>query len=70
MVAMSLALAPLHVMSVWYCLPAALLGAIFLVDALRLFGGPTKTHARVLFKFSILYLALMCLVMVFDRVVT
>jgi len=69
MVAMSLALVPLHVMSVWYFVPAALLGAIFLVDALRLFGGATKTHARALFKFSILYLALMCLVMVFDRVV-
>ena len=69
MVAMSLALVPLHVMSVWYFVPAALLGAIFLIDALRLFGGATKTHARALFKFSILYLALMCLVMVFDRVV-
>ncbi len=69
MVAMSLALVPLHVMSVWYFVPAALLGAIFLADALRLFAGPTKTHARALFKFSILYLALMCLVMVFDRIV-
>jgi len=69
MVAMSLVLVPLHVMGVWYVVPAALLGAIFLVAALRLFGGPTKTHARALFKFSILYLALMCLVMVFDRVV-
>jgi protoheme IX farnesyltransferase len=69
MVAMSLALVPLHVMSVWYFVPAALLGAIFLADALRLFAGPTKTHARALFKFSILYLALMCLVMVFDHIV-
>jgi len=69
MVAMSLVLVPLHVMSVWYLVPAAVLGAIFLVDALRLLGGPTKTYARTLFKFSILYLALMCLVMVFDRIV-
>jgi protoheme IX farnesyltransferase len=69
MVAMSLVLVPLHVMGVWYVVPAAFLGAIFLFAALRLFGGPTKTHARALFKFSLLYLALMCLVMVFDRVV-
>jgi len=69
MVAMSLILVPLHVMSPWYLVPAAVLGAIFLFDALRLFGAPTKMNARVLFKFSLLYLALMCLVMVIDRVV-
>jgi heme o synthase len=69
MVAMSLVLVPLHVMSIVYFVPAAFLGAIFLFDALRLFGGPTKMHARALFKFSLLYLALMCLVMVFDRIV-
>jgi protoheme IX farnesyltransferase len=69
MVAMSLVIVPMHVMGVWYLVPAAFLGAIFLFDALRLFGGPTKTHARALFKFSLVYLALMCLAMVLDRVV-
>jgi protoheme IX farnesyltransferase len=69
MVALSLVLVPLHIMSAWYVVPAAFLGAIFLFDALRVFGAPTKIHARVLFKFSLLYLALMCLVMVIDRVI-
>jgi len=69
MVAMSLALVPLHIMSVWYLAPAAILGAIFLDGAIRLFRDPTKRRARALFKFSLLYLALMCLAMVGDRLI-
>jgi heme o synthase len=69
MVAVSLALVPLGVMGVWYLVPAAILGAVFLFDALRMFGGATKPHARTLFKYSLVYLALMCLVMVFDRII-
>ena len=69
MVAMSLALVPLHIMSVWYLAPAAILGAIFLDGAVRLFRDPTKRRARALFKFSLLYLALMCLAMVGDRLI-
>ena len=46
------------------------LGGVFLWDAWKVSGDPTKRYARVLFKYSLLYLALMCAAMVFDRVVT
>jgi protoheme IX farnesyltransferase len=69
MVVMSLALVPLGVMGIWYLVPAALLGAVFVLEALRMFGRPTKPHARTLFRYSLVYLALMCLVMVCDRIV-
>jgi protoheme IX farnesyltransferase len=69
LVAMSLALTPLHVMGLWYLIPAAILGAIFIYDAWRMFSGPTKPMARITFKYSLLYLALMCVAMVADRVI-
>lgn len=69
LVAMSLALAPLHVMGLWYFIPAAILGAIFIYHAWRMFSGPTKPMARITFKYSLLYLALMCVAMVADRVI-
>ena len=69
LVAVSLALTPLHVMGLWYFFPAAILGAVFLWDAWRMLAGPTKPLARVLFKYSLLYLALMCVAMVADRVI-
>ncbi len=69
LVAMSLALTPLHVMGLWYFIPAAILGAVFIYDAWRMFSGPTKPMARITFKYSLLYLALMCVAMVADRVI-
>jgi len=69
LVAMSLALTPLHVMGLWYFIPAAILGAIFIYHAWRMFSGPTKPMARITFKYSLLYLALMCVAMVADRVI-
>jgi protoheme IX farnesyltransferase len=69
LVAVSLALTPLGVMGLWYFVPAALLGGVFLWDAWRLLRGPTKPLARLLFKYSLLYLALMCAAMVLDRVI-
>ena len=69
LVAVSLALTPLHVMGLWYFVPAALLGAVFVWDAWKMLVGPTKPLARVLFKYSLLYLALMCVAMVADRVI-
>ncbi|MBV9103625.1 MAG: protoheme IX farnesyltransferase [Candidatus Eremiobacteraeota bacterium] len=68
MVLMSLALVPLGVMGWWYFAIALLLGAVFMAGAVRLFFGPTRPHARALFKFSLLYLALMCCAMVVDRI--
>jgi len=69
LVAMSLALTPLHVMGLWYFIPAAILGGIFIYHAWRMFSGPTKPMARITFKYSLLYLALMCVAMVADRVI-
>ena len=69
LVAASLALTPLGIMGLWYFVPAAILGGIFLWDAWKMLHGPTKPLARVLFKYSLLYLALMCAAMVFDRVI-
>jgi protoheme IX farnesyltransferase len=68
MVAMSLALYPLHVMGPLFFGAAAVLGAIFLRDAWRLLGDATKRTPRALFKYSLVYLALMCLAMVADKV--
>ena len=69
LVAMSLALYPLHVMGALYFGAAAVLGGIFLLDAWRVIGDPTKRMPRALFKFSLVYLALMCVAMVADRII-
>ncbi len=69
LVAASLALTPLGVMGPWYFGAAAILGGVFLWDAWKLLKGPTKPLARVLFKYSLVYLALMCAAMVLDRVI-
>jgi len=69
MVGASLLLTPLGVLGVWYFVPATALGAIFMLDAWKLFAGNTKLQARALFKYSLVYLALMCAAMVLDRVV-
>ncbi len=71
LVAASLVLYPLHVMGAFYFAAAAVLGGIFLLDALRTWREQAGTiQARRLFRFSLLYLALMCAVMVIDRIVT
>lgn len=69
LVAASLALYPLHVMGALYFGAAAVLGGIFLLDAVRTWRDPGKTWARHLFTYSLLYLALMCAAMVIDRIV-
>jgi heme o synthase len=65
----SLALYPLHVMGALYTGAAAVLGGIFLYDTIRTWKDSGTFWARRTFKFSLLYLALMCLVMVIDRIV-
>jgi protoheme IX farnesyltransferase len=69
LVAASLALYPLHVMGVFYFAAASVLGGIFLLDAIRTWRASGTGAARRLFRFSLLYLALMCAVMVIDRIV-
>ena len=69
LVAVSLALVPLGIFGRWYLIPAALLGALVLWDAwTRKRDVATKPAARKLFRYSLLYLALISGAMVIDRV--
>jgi protoheme IX farnesyltransferase len=71
LVAASLMLYPLHVMGAFYFAAAAVLGGIFMLDAVRTWRERSTTFAaRKLFRYSLLYLALMCAVMVIDRIVS
>ena len=71
LVAASLSLYPLHVMGAFYFAAAAVLGGVFLLDALRTWRERTSTlAAQRLFRYSLLYLALLCVVMMIDRIVT
>jgi heme o synthase len=66
----SLALYPLHVMGALYFGAAAVLGGIFLTDAVRTWREREGTYyARKLFRYSLAYLALMCAAMVVDRII-
>jgi heme O synthase-like polyprenyltransferase len=49
---------------------AAVLGGIFLLDAWRVLRDTTTRYPRVLFRYSIVYLGLMCVAMVADKVFT
>ncbi|GAC1571547.1 MAG: hypothetical protein NVS3B7_01780 [Candidatus Elarobacter sp.] len=69
LVGVSLAFFPMHVLGPCYGGCAFVLGAVFLWDALKVVNDPTKHYARVLFKYSLLYLALMCAAMVLDRMI-
>ena len=71
LVAASLALYPLHVMGAFYFAAAAVLGGMFVLDAFKTWREQNgTTYARKLFRFSLVYLALMCAVMVIDRIVS
>lgn len=71
LVAASLVLYPLHVMGAFYFAAAAVLGGVFMLDAIRTWRERSGTlQARHLFRYSLLYLALMCAVMVIDRIVS
>ncbi len=60
---------PLHVMGPLYAAGAAVLGAVFIANAIAVKRGRGKAAARRLFTFSLLYLALICAFMVLDRIV-
>jgi len=71
LVAASLILYPLHVMGAVYFAAAAVLGGIFVLDAVRTWREQSgNLQARKLFRFSLLYLALMCAFMVVDRIIS
>jgi protoheme IX farnesyltransferase len=67
--AFCVALTPLHVMGPLWLVAALTVGGKFLYDAFRVLLSGERPYARALFKFSLLYLALMCLAAVVDRVV-
>ncbi len=70
LVVASLLLYPLHVMGALYFGAAAVLGGIFLIDAWKTWREREGVlDARRLFRFSLVYLALMCAFMVIDRIV-
>ncbi len=58
---------PLHQTGIFYAVVAAILGYQFIYKAWQLKQAPTdKGVARSLFKFSILYMMLLCLAMIID----
>ncbi len=66
----SLAFYPLHVFGPAYAIAAAILGALFLYYAFHTLRDASNAFARELFRYSLVYLALMSLAMVVDRIIT
>jgi heme o synthase len=69
MVALTVVLTPLGLAGVVYLVLALVLGGIFLRDAYRLYRAPGTTAAWPLYKYSLLYLALLFVAMVVDHLV-
>ena len=70
LVGSTLAVAPLAGLGPLYTVSAALLGALFIVGAERLRRSPSVPNAQGLFRYSILYLFVLFLVMSVDALVT
>jgi len=68
LVGVSLTLVDVHIMGKIYGIAAVVLGGILIYDAIKLTQDQTRRWARSLFKFSLLYLALICVAMVIDRI--
>ncbi len=68
LVAASIGLYAAHVFGVVYLACAALLGALLLLLAWRTLRTDDLRYPRLLFKYSLIYLALMCAAMVIDRI--
>ncbi len=67
--AFCLATLPLHIMGPIFFSAALIVGGWFLYDAINVLRHDSRLLARGMFKFSLMYLALMCLAAVIDRVV-
>ena len=70
LVASTLVVAPLAGLGPLYTVCAAVLGALFVLGAERLRRAPSVPHAQGLFRYSILYLFVLFLVMSVDALVT
>ncbi len=69
LVPVTLVVAPLAGLGAVYLVPAAVLGALFVAGAVRLWRRPETASAMRLFRFSILYLFLLFLAMTADALV-
>jgi heme o synthase len=70
MVPVTLLLYPLGTMGVFYAISASILGVLFIARSWRLLSFPDdKQEARVVFKFSILYLMLLFAAMAVDSII-
>ncbi len=69
MIAITLLPTPLRLAGPLYLVSALVLGAIFLRDAYRLFREPGTTTAWKLYKYSLLYLALLFAALVVDHMI-
>ena len=68
LVAATLVVAPLAGLGLLYVSVAAVLGALFVAGAVRLYRGHETRHAVALFRYSIAYLFILFLVMTADTV--
>jgi heme o synthase len=70
MVPVTLLLYPLGTMGMFYAISASILGVLFIARSWRLLSFPDdKQEARVVFKFSILYLMLLFAAMAVDSII-
>ncbi len=67
LVALSVVLTPFHLMGMFYLAGAWVLGGIFVWQAVRLWHEPSRTAARRVYLYSLLYLALLFVCMALDR---
>lgn len=67
MICLTIMVVPLQIMGLVYLGAAVLLNAKFLWDAVRLYRAPNNQNALTLYKYSLLYLALLFLAMAVDR---
>ncbi len=64
----SLVLYPLHIFGFIYFVAALVLGGVFVFDAFATLRNEGRLWPRRLFSYSLLYLALICVAMVADRI--
>ncbi len=67
MIALTIMVVPLRIMGLVYLAAAVVLNAKFLWDAVKLYRAPSNQTALTLYKYSLLYLALLFLAMAVDR---
>ena len=60
----------MHTLGLFYFIVAAVLGVYFIVQAVRLLRVADKAMARTVYKYSSMYLLLLFLAMIVDRLIT